>query len=152
MFFKCKALPWVCKMTLIPFRGARIALLHQGQLIAYQRDQRTATLFPSMSDLSGGGREDDESPQQCAIRETREEFEITINPEWIVWERRYPALIANEPGSHFLVAKLESRFGTIPFSDEGQQRAVMSVYDFLEPPKSSKVQKADCAIIFHKPT
>jgi 8-oxo-dGTP diphosphatase len=120
------------QMTPIPFRGAKIALLHQGQLIAYQRDQKPEIPFPGMWDLPGGGREDDESPQECAIRETREEFDIRINPEWIVWERYYPAQISNDPGSYFLVAKLENGFGTIRFSDEGQQWAAMSVEDFLE--------------------
>ena len=122
-------------MTPIPFRGAKIALLHQGQLIAYQRDQKSEIPFPGMWDLPGGGREDDESPQECAIRETVEEFDIKINPEWIVWERYYPALIANDPGSYFLVAKLKNGFGTIRFSDEGQQWAAMSVEDFLEHPE-----------------
>ncbi len=72
-------------MAFIPFKGAKIALLFQGLLIAYQRDQKPEIPFPGMWDLPGGGREDDESPVECAIRETREEFDIAVDPAWIVW-------------------------------------------------------------------
>ncbi|HEV7323091.1 MAG TPA: NUDIX hydrolase [Ensifer sp.] len=121
-------------MAFIPFKGAKIALLFQEQLLAYQRDHKPDIPFPGMWDLPGGGREDDESPVECAIRETREEFDIAIDPEWIVWTRYYPALIATAPGSYFLVAKLEDGFGPIRFGDEGQQWATMSIADFLDHP------------------
>lgn len=121
-------------MAFIPFKGAKIALLFQGQLLAYQRDHKPDIPFPGMWDLPGGGREDDESPVECAIRETREEFDIAIDPEWIVWTRYYPALITTVPGSYFLVGKLEDGFGPIRFGDEGQQWAMMSIADFLDHP------------------
>ncbi|HEV7307615.1 NUDIX hydrolase [Ensifer sp.] len=116
------------------FNGAKIALLFQGRLIAYQRDQKPEIPFPGMWDLPGGGREDGESPIECAIRETREEFDIAVDPAWIVWTRYYPARIATDPGSYFLVGKLEQGFGPIRFGDEGQQWAMMSITDFLDHP------------------
>ena len=115
-----------------PFKGAKIALLYQGQLIAYQRDQKPDIPFPGMWDLPGGGREEGETPMECAIRETQEEFDITIDPEWIVWERHYPAPISTDPGSYFFVAKLEGGFGPIRFGDEGQQWAIMPIAEFLD--------------------
>lgn len=122
-------------MTSIPFKGAKIALLHQGQLIAYQRDDKPEIPFPDMWDLPGGGREEDESPLECAIRETREEFDIEIDPKWIVWEQHYPAALPTEPGSYFFVAELEDGFGAIRFGDEGQQWAFMPIAEFLGHPK-----------------
>lgn len=122
-------------MTCTPFKGAKIALLYQDQLIAYQRDQKLEIPFPGMWDLPGGGREEDETPVECAIRETREEFNIAIDPDWIVWEQYYPALISTDPGSYFCVAKLEDGFGPIRFGDEGQQWAIMSIADFLDHPE-----------------
>ena len=118
-------------MACIPFKGAKIALLYQGQLIAYQRDQKPEIPFPGMWDLPGGGRENDETPVECAIRETYEEFDIAIDPASIVWERYYPAPASMDPGNYFCVARLEHGFGQIKFGEEGQQWAIMSIADFL---------------------
>ncbi|MDF8354989.1 NUDIX domain-containing protein [Ensifer adhaerens] len=84
---------------------------------------------------SGGGREDDESRVECAIRETREEFDIAVDPAWIVWTRYYPAQHTIAPGSYFLVGKFEEGFGPVRFGDEGQQWAMMSIADFLNHPE-----------------
>lgn len=73
------------------FTGAKIALIFQGRLVAYLRDQKDEIPFPGMWDLPGGGRELDETPLQCAIRETWEEFRVSIDPPSIVWERYYPS-------------------------------------------------------------
>jgi 8-oxo-dGTP diphosphatase len=74
-----------------------------------------------MWDLPGGGRELDETPLQCAIRETWEEFRISVEPSSIVWERYYPSHTPANPGSYFLVAKLDDGFGEIVFGEEGQR-------------------------------
>lgn len=48
--------------TLSPFSGAKIALLCDGQLLTYQRDDKPGIPWPGLWDLPGGGRESDESP------------------------------------------------------------------------------------------
>lgn len=74
-----------------PFMGAKIVLLSGDQLLAYKRDNKPDIPFPGMWDLPGGGREGDESPAECALREVEEEFALRIDPGRIVWEREYPA-------------------------------------------------------------
>ncbi|BFO09017.1 hypothetical protein GGER_15270 [Serratia rubidaea] len=39
------------------FGGAKIALLHQGQVLVYRRDCRDDIPWPGQWDLPGGGRE-----------------------------------------------------------------------------------------------
>ncbi|MGD9476712.1 NUDIX domain-containing protein [Shinella sp. G-2] len=116
------------------FRGAKIALICEGRLIAYQRDEKPEIPFPGMWDLPGGGREEDETPAECAIRETREEFGISIDPSSIVWERYYPAKIPGAPGTYFHVAHLAEGFGDIVFGEEGQRFEIMSLQQFLAHP------------------
>ncbi len=122
-------------MELFDFKGAKIALICEGRLIAYQRDEKPEIPFPGMWDLPGGGREEDETPIECAIRETREEFGISIDPSWIVWERYYPAQMPGAPGTYFHVAQLAGGFGEIVFSEEGQRWEIMSLQHFLAHPQ-----------------
>jgi len=72
-----------------PFSGAKIAVLCDGRLLTYLRDALPTIPWPGLWDLPGGGREDAETPLQCALRETREEFGLSLDPAWIVWERVY---------------------------------------------------------------
>jgi 8-oxo-dGTP pyrophosphatase MutT (NUDIX family) len=75
------------------FTGAKIALLSEGSLIAYKRDMKPGIPFAGMWDLPGGGREGGESPVECAIRETREEFGLSIDIKSIAaLSGSYPAI------------------------------------------------------------
>lgn len=121
-------------MNPLHFTGAKIALISRGRLIAYLRDQKDEIPFPGMWDLPGGGRELDETPLQCAIRETWEEFRVSVDPTSIVWERYYPSHTPTNPGSYFLVAKLDDGFGEVTFGEEGQQWEIMSIDGFLAHP------------------
>jgi 8-oxo-dGTP diphosphatase len=117
------------------FTGSKIVLLHRGQLLAYQRDRKPEIPYPGMWDLPGGGREADESPSECAIRETWEEFGVRVDQESIVWEKHYPAPNPTDLGSYFLVADFPDGFGEVSFGEEGQQWRIMAVEDFLDHPE-----------------
>ncbi|MGC1332995.1 NUDIX domain-containing protein, partial [Pseudomonas sp.] len=52
------------------FSGAKIALLCDDLILIYQRDDKPNIPWPGLWDLPGGGREDDETPLQTAVRET----------------------------------------------------------------------------------
>jgi 8-oxo-dGTP diphosphatase len=118
------------------FSGAKIALLSEGSLIAYKRDKKPDIPFPGMWDLPGGGREGNETPVACAIRETREEFGLVIDVRSIIWTRHYPGRAPRSPVGYFLVANVDrDSFRSVEFGDEGEQWAIMSVDDFLRHPE-----------------
>lgn len=115
-----------------PFSGAKIAVLSDGKLLIYQRDDKPTIPWPALWDLPGGGREGEETPVQCALRETHEEFGLTLDPAAIVWTRVYPGQGLNGLDTWFFVAQVPSViFSQVAFGDEGQRWEVSTVEDFL---------------------
>ena len=57
-------------------KRARAIIIYNGKLVSMYRefDDRSFYVFP------GGGMEDNESEEECVIREVYEEFGITVNP------------------------------------------------------------------------
>ncbi|MCD5971388.1 MULTISPECIES: NUDIX hydrolase [Pseudomonas] len=115
-----------------PFSGAKIALLCEGLILSYLRDDKTSIPWPGLWDLPGGGREGEETPLACALRETEEEFGLTIAPEHIVWTRVYPGQGLGGLDTWFFVAQVPSgTFTNIRFGNEGQRWAVTTIEAFL---------------------
>jgi 8-oxo-dGTP diphosphatase len=56
------------------FAGAKLAALVDGHILTYRRDHKPGIPWPGLIDLPGGGREGDESPSACVLRELQEEF------------------------------------------------------------------------------
>lgn len=71
------------------FSGAKLALFLGDDLLVIQRDQRPDIPWPGHWDLPGGGREGDETPQACALRETREEVGLIVPATDLVWANSY---------------------------------------------------------------
>ena len=116
----------------IPFSGAKIVLHSDRQLVAYLRDEKPEIPFPGRWDLPGGGREFDETPAQCAMREVEEEFGLSIPIERVVWSRRYESSAKGGLCSYFLAAPLRpEEIGQIAFGSEGQRWRMMSFEEFL---------------------
>jgi 8-oxo-dGTP diphosphatase len=116
-----------------PFSGAKIALLCQGRLLTYQRDDKPDIPWPGLWDLPGGGREQGETPFACAARETREEFDLVLDPAWLTWTRVYPGQGANGLDTWFFVAQVpDGLFDEVTFGDEGQRWQVMEAAAFLQ--------------------
>ncbi|UYV16877.1 NUDIX hydrolase [Porphyrobacter sp. ULC335] len=115
-----------------PFSGAKIVLYSGSHLIAYLRDDKPNIPFPGLWDLPGGGRELDETPAQCAVREVEEEFGLTIAIDRIVLNRRYESRTRGGRCSFFLAAPLQAaEIGQIVFGEEGQRWRMMSFDEFL---------------------
>ena len=71
------------------FSGAKLALFLGPDLLVILRDDRPDIPWPGRWDLPGGGREGDEAPQTCALRETREEVGLALRPEDLTWAHSY---------------------------------------------------------------
>ncbi|WP_296256262.1 MULTISPECIES: NUDIX hydrolase [unclassified Pseudomonas] len=118
-----------------PFSGAKIAVICEGLLLTYLRDDLPSIPWPGRWDLPGGGREGDETPEQCALRETHEEFGLTLKPEWIVYERVYPGQGMKGQDTWFLVARVpKGTFDQVVFGDEGQRWEIITIERFLALP------------------
>jgi 8-oxo-dGTP diphosphatase len=114
------------------FSGAKIVLHCDGHLVAYLRDEKPEMPFPGRWDLPGGGREADETPAQCAMREVEEEFGLNIPIERVSWSRRYESSATGGLCTYFLVAPIVSEeIDQITFGEEGQRWRLMKFDEFL---------------------
>ncbi|MFK7702009.1 NUDIX hydrolase [Pseudomonas caspiana] len=118
--------------SVAPFSGAKIALLCEGMLLSYLRDDKPSIPWPGLWDLPGGGREGKETPLECALRETWEEFGLTISPDTVVWTQVYPGQGMGGLDTWFFVAQVPpATFANISFGNEGQRWAVTTIEAFL---------------------
>lgn len=119
------------------FAGAKLAAICGRHILTYRRDDRPDLPWPGMIDLPGGGREGDESPAQCALRELAEEFGLVLPPARIWWARPFAAMDAPGRTGWFLAAHLHaSEAAAIRFGEEGHSPALLPVAEFLLNPKA----------------
>ena len=106
------------------FAGAKLAVFLGQDLLVIQRDDKPDIPYPGHWDLPGGGREADESPMGCALRETREEVGLVLPPELLVWSKVYQR---QHGRVWFFAAHLPAAAaGEIRFGNEGQGWALMA--------------------------
>ncbi len=115
------------------FSGAKIALFLGDHVLVYQRDDFPGLRYAGMWDLPGGGREGDETPVECALREVEEEFSLRLDPDSVNWHRIYPSADFSGLVAHFLVAPItQQHVDAIVFGDEGQQWALVHIDELLQ--------------------
>jgi 8-oxo-dGTP diphosphatase len=118
------------------FVGAKIALFAPiGGMLCYLRDDFPGLPWPGYWDLPGGGREGDETPETCALRELAEEFGLHLPPARLEWSHRLPSMLwpdlfAWAFGGHLSATDIAA----IRFGDEGQRWQVMNWAEFLTNP------------------
>jgi 8-oxo-dGTP diphosphatase len=118
------------------FVGANGALLCEGEILAYLRDDMPGLRYANWWDLPGGGREGDESPQTCFLREMEEEFGLRLGPERLIWSREFPSLIDHHRRAWFYGGYLSrAEIAAIRFGDEGQRWEMMPLPQFLSHPR-----------------
>lgn len=114
------------------FTGCKIALFCGDKLLTILRDDKSNIPYPNTWELPGGGREGDESPFECAVREVYEELGIHLIEECLLWSKVYPSMLFEGKESVFLVGKLrQEQFDSIVFGDEGQGYKLMGIEEFL---------------------
>lgn len=120
-------------MTTEPlFAGAKLALVGDGQVLTYLRDEWAGLPFPGHWDFPGGGREGAESAEDCVLRELHEEFGLILPPDRLIWRRDYVSDHLDGArvaffGGHISAAEIAA----IVFGDEGQFWQMMAVEAFL---------------------
>ena len=103
-------------------------------VVALQRDDRTGLVWPGWWDLPGGGREGDETPLDCALRETLEEVTLSLSARDITWSRAF----ADPAGRRvwFFTARPQTLDPTsLRLGEEGQDMALMPLDRFLNHPR-----------------
>ncbi len=71
-----------------PFLGAKLALLVGERIVTILRDDIPTIPWPGHWDLPGGGREGDETPEACVLRELHEELAISLDESALVYKAR----------------------------------------------------------------
>lgn len=103
------------------FHGVKIAILVKDKIFMHLRDNKPGLFNANMWDFIGGGREGSESPEECAIREIKEELNIDISPESFVWEKIYPAQKDPNQKAVFMVAEISEDCLNKIVLNEGQK-------------------------------
>jgi len=114
------------------FSGAKLAIFIGPHLLVIQRDDRPDIPYPGHWDLPGGGREGEESPQACVLRETLEEVGLELKPADLIWANQYtrPRGIV-----WFFAAHLPAETQRlVQLGDEGQRWALMEPKVYCEEP------------------
>jgi len=116
------------------FSGAKLALFLGPDLLVIRRDDRPDIPYPDHWDLPGGGREGEETPQTCALRETEEEVGLVLTPDALVWTRSY---LRPRGLVWFFAAHLPADAADeVVFGSEGQGWRLMPPGDYSSHPKA----------------
>ena len=116
------------------FDGAKLALYLGERLAVILRDDTPGLPFADHWDLPGGGREGEETPLDCALRECREELGIAVPRGAVVWQGRFAE---GRQVKWFFVARLpEAAVAQIALGDEGQCWRLMTQDEFLDHPRA----------------
>lgn len=122
-------------MTTSAFSGAKAALICQGRILTYQRDDRPDLQWPGLWDLPGGGREADETPAHCLLRELHEEFGLQLAPDRLIWSRAFSAMTDPAQTGWFFAGHLTlQEVSQIRFGNEGQHWQMMALDLWLSRP------------------
>ena len=114
------------------FIGVKIALINNDRVLMIQRDDKPGLRYAGLWDFPGGGREDNETPEECVIREVNEELGIVLTSDQILHKRLHPAMHDPRLNGYFTVAKIsDNDIENIVFGDEGQGWKMLDIDEFM---------------------
>ena len=120
-------------MISIAFSGSKIALFNNRKILIYRRGNKPNIPFPGLWDLPGGGREGEETPEECVCREVLEEFGISIPTHQISWSKSYGGSTPDSLPQFFFAGQLtDDDVRAIHFGDEGESWTLMDVAAYLQ--------------------
>ncbi|MGP3004500.1 NUDIX domain-containing protein [Serratia bockelmannii] len=115
------------------FTGVKLALINNSQVVGILRDNNPEISFPDMWDVTGGTRENNESPVACAFREAKEELDLDLHENSIIWCREYEHLGKSSPGGYFMVAYVtDEKLSKMKLGNEGQHFKLHDINDFVK--------------------
>lgn len=119
------------------FVGSKIALLCGDKVVTILRDNKKGLVFANMWDLPGGLREGSETALECALRETKEELSLDVNPDCIIWEKEWPGMTDPKTTAFFYVASISpAEVEKIELGNEGQRWELVGIQEFLNNPEA----------------
>lgn len=117
------------------FNGAKAAFFCGSRILTCLRDDRPGLRWPGHWDLPGGGREGEETAEDCLLRELHEEFGLTLPPDRLEHRLVLPAMDFPGQTAVFFAGRItEAELAAIRFGDEGQGWAAMETAAFLTRP------------------
>jgi 8-oxo-dGTP diphosphatase len=125
------------------FVGAKAALFCGLRVLTLHRDNLPGLPWANHWDLPGGGREGDETPEACLLRELEEEFGLSLPPSrltrrWIIPSMTDPA----RPAAFFAGTITAEEIAAIRFGSEGQGWQMMEVQAYLSHPLAIPAMQA----------
>ncbi len=133
------------------FIGTKLALINRDKILVILRDDKPGIDFPGLWDLPGGSSEKGETPMDTAIREIKEELNIDISPDEIVWQRFYPAAVNPKETASFMVVELtDKQVSSISLGDEGQEWGFIRFDEFLNHSKAVEAMKGRLRDYMHR--
>ncbi len=113
------------------FVGSKAALICGGSILTLLRDDKPDLRFANWWDLPGGGREGDESPPECLLRELHEELGLRLRASRLIWAQDHPAMLNHRRKAWFFGGYLTpDEIAAIRFGDEGQRWEMMPIAKF----------------------
>ena len=117
---------------MINFIGVKIALINDDKLLMIQRDNKPSLRYAGLWDFPGGGREDNETPEECIIREVDEELGIKLSPQQITYRKVHSAMHDPSLNAYFMVAKITDKdIEGIIFGNEGRGWRMFGFDEFM---------------------
>lgn len=119
----------------LSFKGSKLAYILDDSLLVYKRDDYSHIPFPGLWDFPGGEREGDESPEQCVLRELKEEFSIVLPADRLVYKKNVVSLTGSGRAYFFVAYGVQEEIDSIQFGDEGQYWEMMAIDEYLSHPE-----------------
>lgn len=111
------------------FHGAKLAILVGDQIVTLLRDDLPSVEYANHWDLPGGGREANETPQECVLRELREELGLIYSNEDL--HHGFECYATSGKSWFFVSNQVDFDVSAVSFGNEGQTWKCASIDWFL---------------------